>query len=402
MPVAAEISQKWWSKTKNKTLKSTGLGKQLGAYEKLISEVESPKNPEGLESAYTNSNKLISELMPKTVQAGLKAANKKLHKESIEALEDYKKKLFPAEAKRLTLIYLQNKKKMEVVSAAEGKKLNEEVSKCLNAANAAQTKMLNAMGGVDKARQVAMKAQKTKDEKTLKAAGEIATKGIKEAEAQYLNLQKLLKRAKESFGKLSGSAKGAAKDSAIEGIRKSTELLHDKIESIVDEMGYELKDTLKAENELLEIIEGNFDEVKTLESTINHICQRFSMSHRGLQGTVNQLGGPLEKVKFDMMNAKEREGEEAEKQVARDSIKIVKAIGDKIKETDGLIKSAVKELRDDIKDLPANSAKIPALKSAFERVEHIKDKADSVSKDVGKVDGDFQKLSKKIVTLLRA
>ena len=76
-----DLSQQWWSKNKAKTLKSTGLGKVLGAYEKLRAGTQSLKY---FQDCYKELNKI-----PAAVEKSKKMCNEKLHAETLAALDGY-------------------------------------------------------------------------------------------------------------------------------------------------------------------------------------------------------------------------------------------------------------------------------------------------------------------------
>ena len=77
-----DLSQAWWSKNKATTLKSTGLGKALGEYEKVRAGTPSLKY-------YQDCLKALNKL-PAAVAKAEKACNAKLHKETLDALGGYK------------------------------------------------------------------------------------------------------------------------------------------------------------------------------------------------------------------------------------------------------------------------------------------------------------------------
>lgn len=76
-----DLTQQWWSKNKAVTLKSTGLGKALGDYEKVRKGAASLKYFQG---CYKELNKL-----PAAVSKAKKMCLDKLHSETLEALGGY-------------------------------------------------------------------------------------------------------------------------------------------------------------------------------------------------------------------------------------------------------------------------------------------------------------------------
>jgi len=82
-----ELSQKWWSTNKAKTLKSTGLGALLGKYETIWKECQGPPHRSLKKFAE-------AETALKAVEAGVAKAksmcNAILHKETLGALDGYR------------------------------------------------------------------------------------------------------------------------------------------------------------------------------------------------------------------------------------------------------------------------------------------------------------------------
>lgn len=76
-----DLSQKWWSKNKAKTLKSTGLGKVLEGYEKVRAGKPSLKY-------YQDCLKELNKI-PGAVDKAKKMCNKSLHAETLDALGGY-------------------------------------------------------------------------------------------------------------------------------------------------------------------------------------------------------------------------------------------------------------------------------------------------------------------------
>lgn len=76
-----DLSQSWWSKNKAKTMKSSGLGAALGAYEKQRIK---PKSLAYYEACLKELGKL-----PAAVDKAKKLCDKKLHAETLEALGGY-------------------------------------------------------------------------------------------------------------------------------------------------------------------------------------------------------------------------------------------------------------------------------------------------------------------------
>ena len=392
-----EISQKWWSKNKPITLKATGLGKKLGAYETALKSFEAAKTPEEITTTYSIVETMIGTDLPGAVDTAKQKCNAKLHADTIACLVTYKKTTFPAEAKRAAAL-LKGRQDVHAreVGAAKTKalKANKLMTTHLDNAMAAQTRLLSALGGIDKAKQLALKAKKANDDKTVAKAGEAAKEAIGAANKQYAEMQTILKTARATYGELRALTKSFPKD--LEQTRKDTELLGDKIDSMVDEMTYEIKAGLKAENELRGIITGTMNEVDAINTTITQICKRFSMTHRTLQGTINQLGGPLEKVKFDLMNVKDKDGEAAEQELAKKLTPIVDAVGKKLAATMKLVSAATTALNGDLKSLPKGLKGNSAFTAGLEEVARTLDKSESMTKAVKSLAEDFKSMKLKV------
>jgi len=102
--VTPELSSVWWKKNKPVTMKKTGLGAALKKYEKTVAEFDKMvKRASPAFETHTTFMQCKTELaqVEKCVDAGIKAANKTLHKETIAALQKYKASVIPNEKKRL-------------------------------------------------------------------------------------------------------------------------------------------------------------------------------------------------------------------------------------------------------------------------------------------------------------
>ncbi|MCY2996098.1 MAG: hypothetical protein NTY19_50855 [Planctomycetota bacterium] len=98
-----ELSQQWWSKNKATTLKSTGLGKALKAYEDAQKKRQLPE-----------AVKALAAVIP-VVKKALGMCNKSLHEETIAALEKYPK-VIQTEKSRLEHLLVLEHAQDEVMS----------------------------------------------------------------------------------------------------------------------------------------------------------------------------------------------------------------------------------------------------------------------------------------------
>ena len=153
----ADLSQKWWSKNKAKTLKSTGFGKALKAYEDAKKSVDGGKIAPlaGLQAAVDAADEVR-----KKRDAAEKACKKKLHDDTKQMLQAYTGLLTADAAK-----YVKQLSDME-----------KKVDACGKAAAQATghfNKILKSMGAITKNYESARKAMddaiKAGDKK--KAAG---------------------------------------------------------------------------------------------------------------------------------------------------------------------------------------------------------------------------------------
>lgn len=126
--VTPELSSSWWKKNKPLTLKKTGLGAALKKYEKSVGEFEKfvKKSSAAFEShhAFMQCKTDLAEV-EKCVDAGIKAANQTLHKETIAALKKYKSSVIPDEKNRLDKMF----NVVKSASEAEVKKVFDAYAK---------------------------------------------------------------------------------------------------------------------------------------------------------------------------------------------------------------------------------------------------------------------------------
>ena len=96
-----ELDSKWWSKNKAKTMKKSGLGAELKAFEVLKAKAElGGQSDAEVAQAYAKAVAQLKKVKTK-LPVALKACNDKLHKETIEAIKKYPK-IIQAEETRMT------------------------------------------------------------------------------------------------------------------------------------------------------------------------------------------------------------------------------------------------------------------------------------------------------------
>ncbi|GMG84324.1 hypothetical protein LNKW23_35390 [Paralimibaculum aggregatum] len=296
-----ELEQKWWRKNKAKTLKSTGFGKVLGEYETALKDFETwPAN--GAEKAYETAVALLSKRLPSAADAAIKACNARLHKDTVACLETYRKKTFPEELKRIQAI---RKNFDELASKAEREVRGhfDTIGRLFDEAADLQEEIYTAIGGIEDAKKAAIAASKKADKPALEAAGKIATAAMQKASAAYGKLGKLQKPAETAYRNLQAAMARAADPGAVDRLRKDAELGKDKIVNVIQDMDYEMKDAMKAENQLLGIIEGRIDETAALAETIERSCRLFMEANKGVKGNLNQISAELSSLRDAIRSA---------------------------------------------------------------------------------------------------
>ena len=390
-----KIDPKWWKKNKPLLMKSTGFGDALAHYLEDLAAYEKAVDFAAVDKAFAAVKKQLDDTLPKA--AG--EAQKLCKSDSTVSgyLDTYKSTTFPNELKRVQTIQdgrLKDFEKEAEKVKDEAMKANIAIEKLLSDQKTDQGKLLQALGGVDKARQVALRGRNALDKNAGEAAGRIATEAMELAQKLFGGMGRRHKEAESIYVPLSSMAKQHG--GKIEGIRKDSDLLVSKIRSMVDEMGYEMQDALKAENELRNIITGTASDEDALKSTVGHICSRFSMQHRELQGTVNQAGGAIEQVEFDLMNALEKGGAEAERALVPAKLKIVTGMIPKMQSIVKQVQEARSGLVDDLKSLPREVLRTAPFKDTMQLIAKTTDKEQSLTNATQALGTKFKKLLEKL------
>lgn len=389
-----ELEQKWWSKNKAKTLKSTGFGKVLGEYETALKALEGTDAAEALKGHGTAVD-LLTKKLPRAADAALKACSTRFHKETIACLETYKRKTFPDELKRIEAI----RKNLDALTVKAEKKVHAEfdkLTKLFDDAADLQDEIFSAIGGIEDAKKSAIAASKKADKKALEAAGKLAAGAMEKASLAYGKISKLLKPADDAYKLFRLEMTKAPDPAAFERLRRDASLARDKIDNVIQDMDYEMKDAMKAENQLREIIMGRIDETAALAETIERTCRLYMEANKGVKGNFNQISAELSSLRDKIRETGEPEDAGT---VAKGFAGNLKTLIVRFTKSANTAVSQHKKFTREVKTWPKDMLAASQFARLKRDVEVAKGQDDATTKDIRAITGKLKETQQMILAL---
>lgn len=380
-----ELGQKWWSKNKPRSLKSTGLGGVLGSYEKAYKELEKALKSNDwtkIQPALDEVDNYTGKLIPAAVKKAEGMCDKKKHKETLDALGKYPK-VIQQQAIKTAVLIKPVRTKIEGGFKNESKRIGGIAESGLKEANKLQDDARKIIGEMDKLVRSIQKSAGKADQKAMQTDADRAKTLMGDLAKNNKRLRDLhgeVRKARREWDYKPGTLNEGGKD-PYGKFGDTVMTIEDGIEMKADETEDALKDAMKLENDIMKIFAGEADERELYKKSCARIASTQGKVMATLDAAARTLGGDLGNARSDVINCEEKSSGKEQIDMLKKLAAMTTDYDKKSKKLEKQGKAAKKAIDDELADLPDFVKKDAEFKRDWDRLQEIQKAMGDVAKD---------------------